>query len=307
VTVLVSNGSKFYSKSLTLIVHTLEMIREHYTQAQIAKVLEIHKSLVSYYVNKAIVLGYVKVICRDRIKILELTQKGSNFLDRYNKCNNRTLGRQQLPICRAEHIRFKARVDKLPNRPLDWNKIVMSNWCQYNSIVDNIRVHLNNGKAPSIEFIPSPIDGSNPWELFVILYNDCNAVATKLEQILDMEIGRLDLEPGTEWVVYDPLAKVISEYNGQITLDGIGKINASKPLHRGEIEFFDPRFAADYITMPKRVSNIERLLEDLLRVNKDYTKGNSEDQMDEVEVVEEKAAAAEQLNKEDCNSDEEES
>ena len=81
----------------------------------------------------------------------------------------------------------------------------MNNWKQYNSIVDNIRVHLNDGKSPSIEFIPSPIDGENPWELFGILYNDCNEVARKLEQLLDMEIGRLELEPGAEWVVYDPL------------------------------------------------------------------------------------------------------
>ncbi len=102
--------------------------------------------------------------------------------------------------------------------------------------------------------------------------------------ILDMEIGRLELEPGAEWVVYDPLAKLISRYNGQITLDGLGKINASKPLRRGEIEYFDPRFAVDYITMPKRVSNIEKLLEDLLK---------------------ERIAAAEQAKNKDGNSNEE--
>jgi hypothetical protein len=75
--------------------------------------------------------------------------------------------------------------------------------------------------------IPSPMDGNDPWELFGIQYYDCNEVARKLERILDMEIGRLELEPGTEWAVYDPLAKLISRYNGQITVDGLGKINAS--------------------------------------------------------------------------------
>ena len=161
----------------------------------------------------------------------------------------------------------------------------MNNWKQYNSIVDNIRVHLNDGKSPSIEFIPSPIDGENPWELFGILYNDCNEVARKLEQLLDMEIGRLELEPGAQWVVYDPLAKLISRYNGQITLDGFGKINASKPFRRGEIEFFDPRFAADYISMPKRISNIEKLLEDFLKGNKEDNEVNSINQkLQEVEL-----------------------
>lgn len=141
----------------------------------------------------------------------------------------------------------------------------MNNWSQHNSIVDNVKVHLNNGKAPSIEFIPSPIDGSNPMELVGILQYDCNEVARKLEQTLDMEIGRLELEHSSEWVVYDPVANTISKQNGQITVDLLGKINASKPFRRGELEYFDPRFAADYLTMPRRISNIEKLLEILLK------------------------------------------
>lgn len=98
-----------------------------------------------------------------------------------------------------------------------------------------------------------------------ILYNDCNEVARKLEQTLDMEIGRLEIEHGPEWVVYDPVARKVSKQNGQITEDQLGKINVSKPLRRGELEYFDPRFAAEYLTMPRRISNIEKLLEDLVK------------------------------------------
>jgi hypothetical protein len=216
-------------------------------------------------VQKAIKIGYIREICRDKIKVLELTQKCTNFIDRYK---NHIATKQQLPSCRAENIRFKAAVHRLPSKPLDWKKAAMSNWTQYNGSVDDIKVHLNHSRTPSIEFIPSPIDGSNPWELLGILFYDCNEVARKLEQILDMEIGRLEIENGPEWVVYDPVANFISKQNGQITVDGIGKINASKPLRRGEIEYFDPRFAADYVTMPMRVSNIEKLLEELLSKNK---------------------------------------
>lgn len=238
------------------------MIGENSSQAQIAKTLGVSKSHVSYYVQKAIKIGYLKEICRDRIKIPELTQEGTNFIDQYK---NRTSTKQLLPRCRAENVRFKATVHRLPSKSLDWKNASMNNWTQYNSIVDDIKVHLNYGKSPSMEFIPSPIDGGNPWELFGILYHDCNEVARKVEQTLDMEIGRLEIEHGAEWVVYDPVANLISKQNGQITVDGLGKINASKPLRRGELEYFDPRFAADYITMPTRVSNIEKLLEDLLK------------------------------------------
>ena len=249
------------------------MIGENFSQAQIAKTLAMKKSHVSYYVKRAIGIGYVKEICRDRIKILELTSEGTNFIDQYK---NRASTKQQLPRCRAENIRFKASVKRLPIKPLDWKKVGMNNWTQYDSIVDDVKVHLNNGKFPSIEFIPSPLDGSNPRELLGILFNDCNEVARKLEQTLGLEIGRLEIEHGAEWVVYDPVANLISKQNGQITVDGIGKINASTPLRRGEIEYFDPRFAADYITMPKRISNIEKLLEELLR-KKDIEKNDNQD------------------------------
>lgn len=257
-----NKSSNFYSGSLTLLIYILEMVREHSSQAQIAKTFGISRSHVSYYIKKALTIGYVQEICRDRIKILELTQKGTNFIDQYK---NRTSTKHQLPHCRAENIRFKAPVYRLPSKPLDWKQVAMSNWTQYNSMVDDVKVHLNCGKSPSIEFIPSPIDGSDLWQLFGILFNDCNEAARKLEQTLDMKIGRLEIEHGAEWVVYDPVANIISKQSGQITVDGLGKINASKPLRRGEIEYFDPRFAAEYITMPKRISNIEKLLEDLLR------------------------------------------
>lgn len=255
------------------------------TQAQLAAELKISKPLVSYYIRKALKTGYIKELARDKIRILGITQEGKIFLDQYedeykykykdeykSKQLSSTYSKEQLSVCRAENIRFKARVHILPSKPLDWNKVEMKNWSQYNSTVDNIKVHLNNGKIPSIEFIPSPISGSNPWELFGILYNDCNEVARKLEQLLGMEIGRLEIEHGAEWVIYDPVASIISNQIGQITVNQLGKINASKPKRRGELEYFDPRFAAEYLTMPRRISNIERLLEDFLKErNEEFT------------------------------------
>jgi RecA/RadA recombinase len=188
----------------------------------------------------------------------QTAQQGKYFIDQYDK--NTQDKQQQLPSCRAENIRFKAVIHKLPAKLPDWHKVEMNNWIQFNSTIDDIKVKLNMGKAPSIEFLPSPIYGNNPWELYGILQNDCNEAARKLEQTLDMKIGRLELEPGTEWVVYDPVADALCKYNGQITINGLGKINASKPSRRGAIEYFDPRTAAEYFTMPKNVSDIKKML-----------------------------------------------
>ena len=74
-------------------------------------------------------------------------------------------------------------------------------------------------------------------------------------------MGKLKIASKPEWVVYDPVAKAFCKYNGQVTYEGIGKVNASKPRRIGEIEFHDPRNLIDYLTMPKRVKNIETKLD----------------------------------------------
>lgn len=73
-----------------------------------------------------------------------------------------------------------------------------------------------------------------------------------------MEIGRLELSSKGEWVVYNPLAKVITGITGRITVDGVGKINASLPGRIGEFEFHDPRTAAEFLEMPRRLARLEQ-------------------------------------------------
>ena len=249
------------------------MISQNVTLTEIAHMLRLEKSHVSYYITRAKERGYLNELCRDKIKILELTQPGKNFLDQYDK---KTKGKQ-LPNCRAENVRFKAPIHRLPTKTPDWHKVEMNNWSQYNSTVDNIKVKINMGKTPTIEFIPSPVDGDNPWEPYVLLVNECTKVARKLEQTLDMQIGLLEPESGPEWVVNDPVADSLCKYNGQITIKGLAKVNASKPSRRGAVEYFDPLRAAEYFTMPRRVAKIERLVEEIIGTLENITKRSEKD------------------------------
>src|SRR5437867_9004690 len=168
-----NHSSKFYSTSLTLLVNILKSINEGRTQTEIAKVLNMKGPHVSYYIRKAKQNGYLNAAPRDRINILTMTQAGKNLIDQYDN----KMQYSQLPTCRAENIRFIARVHRFPTKSPDWYKVQMNNWIQHNSIVDNIKVRLNEGKNPTIEFLPSPIDGENPWELYGILSYDCTEAA----------------------------------------------------------------------------------------------------------------------------------
>ncbi|HEY7079531.1 MAG TPA: winged helix-turn-helix domain-containing protein [Nitrososphaeraceae archaeon] len=236
------------------------MIEQDHTASQIAEKLNRDKQLISYHIIRLRKFGYVKEKTLDVYKLLEVTQPGKNFLDQCTKKMQHT----NLPTCRAENVRFIAPVHKFPTRCVDWQKVEINNWTQHRTTVDDVKVHLNECTKPTIEFIPSPIEGDNPWELCGLLYHGCSEAARKLEDIFEMEIGILKMESRPEWVVYDPLANQICKYNGQITVEGLAKINASKPSRIGAFEYFDPQLAAEYCTMPRRLSNIEKLLQEVL-------------------------------------------
>ncbi len=228
------------------------MLDEGCTESDIAKSLKIYRSHLYYYVNRLKKLGYIKENFRDSFKSFELTQAGKNFVDQYT---NSFLTPYR---CRLENIRFKAVVHKMPPaESLDWKKVLMNNWTQYDTKVDNIHVHLNNGKNPTVEFVPSAVDGDDPYKLLAIALYDCMKVAEKIEDTVDIVIGRLELSSRAEFLIYDPVAKIFSKHLGQVTIDGIGKTNSSGPNHLGEFEFHDPRACADYMAMPRHLNSIE--------------------------------------------------
>ena len=65
----------------------------------------------------------------------------------------------------------------MPSISVDWHKVEMKNWSQYDFTVDDVKVHLNDASNPSIEFILSAIDGDDIHKLNAIAYYDCMQVA----------------------------------------------------------------------------------------------------------------------------------
>jgi hypothetical protein len=145
----------------------------------------------------------------------------------------------------------------MPTVPIDWKKIEMYNWVQYTSQIDSIKVRLNTGNTPTLELLPSPIDGDDPYELFITNVYECLNVLMDLYDKIGLRVGKLQLGSRGEWLVYDPIARAFCKHNGQVNYEGIAKVNASKPLNIGEFEFHDPRALKDYLQMPYRLKNIE--------------------------------------------------
>lgn len=263
------SSQKFLPRSLTLLVPILEMIKEGgIICSDIAKNLNISKQRVSYYVIKAKKQGLVKEIWRDTFKEFQITQAGQNFLvwsenSRFSLTATSTS--TIVPICRLENVRFKAVITRMPIVAVDWAKIQMHNWVLYSAQIDGVKVRLNAGANPTLELLPSPVEGADPYDLFVKQVFECYCVLLDLYDKIGLKAGQLQLNSRPEWLVYEPLAKSFCKHNGQVTYPGIGKVNASPPNHYGEFEFHDPRSLHDYLLMPQRLKTIEHQLAEVLQ------------------------------------------
>jgi DNA-binding Lrp family transcriptional regulator len=239
------------------------MIKEGIISVEIAKELGMSRPHVSYYVGKGKKLGLIKETSASGRTRFELTQTGKNLLERYEKLN------PSIPVCRAENIRFKAHIIKMPIIPVNWKKVEMTNWVAYAYEIDCVKIKLNMGIKPTIEFLPSPIEGDNPFHLYAILLYECSKVAQTLNDRIGLEVGKLEQSSRGEWLTYDPIARSFCKLHGQVTYEGIGKINASKPREIGEFEFSDPRALHDYLLMPQRLKKVEDKVDKLLELLKE--------------------------------------
>jgi DNA-binding MarR family transcriptional regulator len=261
-----TKGSKFYHKSLTTLLPLLKMVSEGYAPKDLKKALGISKSLLSYRLNRLQNLNLIE-FSKGYPSNLSLTEGGKHFLAMYyskSSCH---------PIVRVENVRFKAPIVRMPTIPVEWNKVKMKNWSQYCTQLDGIKIKVNDGKSPTIEYIVPATDDfdNNPTKLYCMLLQQCQMLTTKLEELFGMKIGGpMQLSDKGEWVVFDPVAKSITENLGRINIDGVAKINASKPLRRGEFEFFSPLAAAEYLSMPYHVRVLEYKMDKLLHQNSYY-------------------------------------
>ena len=274
-----NTSKRFLLNSFTPMVDILELVKQGKIAADIARTLNMSKQNVYYYVKKAKDEGYLRQVTRDVCVILELTQTGKNFLDRYTQILTQNNNSSSIPILRLENLQFKAQILQMPTIPIpvDWKKIPMHNWAQYTSDIDSVHVRLNDGAVPTLVLLPSPVEGDDHFQLYTIVVCACYNVILKLYDKLRLRVGPLQLGSRGEWLIYDPVAKSFCKNNGQVTIEGIGKINASPPRHIGELEFNDPRMMFDYLTMPKRVENIEKILEKAFNVNVNVSGQSEED------------------------------
>lgn len=244
--------SKSYNtlpKNVILPYYLLNAIKQGYIrQITLSNHLGISKRVVNYHIKKLQSQHYLYTD-----KNLQITQSGYNFLIRIE-------GKLTNPRIRLENVRIKYPLITRP-KAFPGKEIRLKNWSKYIYRIDRATLLFN---TDSIEVIPSPVEGNHPYELFYAVRSACDNIILDYSDRLKMQVGIGELSSRMEFAIYDPVARAFTKHVGQLTVENLGKINASPPKHVGELEFFDIRSAANYLEMPNKMQRIESLLKQVV-------------------------------------------
>jgi len=240
-------------------------------QAQVSNELKISKSNVNYWAKKLEKEGYIRckqsvtpstdgtqhIKTRGSIILYDLTVEGTRLLDGYE-------GVEGFPVVRLHNVSFRYPIIVPPRVPVDWKRVKMRNWTQYRTRINGISVKLNGDS--SLELSPKPISGYCVWELFHKVGCASDELAKHLEERLEMRLGFSSVSRRPHFGIKNPASEKYTE-SFELSTD-IGRMDRSEGV--GEIDYFSPQDAADYIRMLKYVKGIWELLWSRLREPRFY-------------------------------------
>ncbi len=244
---------RFRQNSLPQVATLLKLLSEGKYSSQIESILGKQKSVIHYYIKKLLNYGFIEkkeriehtrsgdLIKKDRgtVILYRLTQAGSTFLA---GIESDVVG----PKIRLHNVYYKYPILKEPRISIDWHSVEMSNWTQLVGTELGLSVRKN---PHSVEVVCSTVDGNDPFELLLLARDEADNLASHLEAKFRMLLGRPTLSRKPHFGISDPVAGTLSNYY-ELSTD-VGRIDAS--LGIGEIDWFTPIAAAEYLRMPKRV------------------------------------------------------
>jgi len=227
----------------------LKLIVQGNYPSKAARILGLSKQHVHYYCRRLVKLGYLRRQEGSPV-FYTLTEKGQRFLT-WGEVAPRN-GR----VFRLHNVCLKFPVLDGPLVPVDWRKVAVQNWERWVGCELGLKVELT---PKHLLVYADVVEGENPFELLLYAILECNRLAGYLESKFRMRLGRPGLAREPHWAIPDPVAESVTRY---LTIDSsTGKMDRSEGL--GEIDFLNPRAAANYLMMPTTLANVERELLDL--------------------------------------------
>jgi hypothetical protein len=217
------------------------------------------KSNVSYWKDRFIQAGALRLKQDGIVKYYELTPYGSKLLTGSD-------GEVRLPVLFEDHA-LKFRVLRRERSIVDWKKLgEPRNWRKLGVLIGMVRVELNLGLEPSVVIHPGQIKGFNVDELEM----ESARIVERTRVVLEQKFGMILSEIGAplhspRWRVYRPECHqwILA---GTVEVEGVGALDHS-PTHdkkdplsgRPHLEYSDKRLAARAAEFPVAHDSSKRL------------------------------------------------
>jgi hypothetical protein len=227
--------------------------------SEAVKIANCVKSNVSYWKDRFIQAGALRLKVDGIVKYYELTPYGSKLLTGSD-------GEMRLPVVFEDHA-LKFVVLRRERCRVDWEKLgEPRNWRKLGVLIGAVRVELNLGLEPTVVIHPGQIKGFNVDELEM----EAARIVERTRVILEQKFGMLLSEIGTplhkpRWRIYRPEChEWISA--GTVEVEHVGALDHS-PTHdkkdplsgRPHLEYSDKRLAARAAEFPVAHDSSKRL------------------------------------------------
>lgn len=164
--------------------------------------------------------------------------------------------RQYERTCRLHNLSIRYPIVLMPRQRVDWRRVRLRNWSKLigSEMGLSVEAHLDV-REPNIVVHGETLHGEDPHELMMRGTDLCNRVARQLEGKLGMKLGVPSLHRKPHFGIYDPHAERFTR-NFELS-DDVGKMDRSEGV--GELDYYDPNAAKDYLTMGSRIHRLEGL------------------------------------------------
>ena len=240
------NCQKFLQSFFTV---AARLLNEGNHPSKVAKLLGISRQRLHYWLKKAVKANLFYKEKLGRITLYRLTDYGKKFFTGGE-------GRGGFGEVRLHNVEIGFPIVEDAKVRVDWRRVQLRNWAPLIGKIGEITVKKTTRNVfvyPRVRF------DDNPWRAFLNAYEEALMVARVLEEKFGMRLGLPFISRKPHFGFQDPYAFHIAKHT-QVSSD-IGKIDQSEG--QGEVEFFSPEHAAEYLAMPLRLRHIEERLDQI--------------------------------------------
>lgn len=215
--------------------------------SEAAKVAGCAKSNVSYWKDKFLRVGALRLQQDGIVKYYSLTPYGSKLL-------TGSEGRLRLPVVLEDHP-VKFTIIEREKRVLDWVKLGSPrNWVKLGVRIGEVRVVKT---SQSIIVHPGQLKGFNVDALEV----DAGRIVERVRYILEVKFGMVLSDEAVplhdpHWQVYRPECKEWVEA-GTVEVKGVGRLDHSPPSRKPHLEYDKKHLAETAVNFPVILENLD--------------------------------------------------